>query len=213
MVANLLPWVTGNFQHAGIQQTAPITAFKPPFRWVHELRAAITAAIAASVSPPLENSAALSLLQRGYPREVCSPVIATERLSQRILQPCHCYRGAAQEKSAALSLLQRGCLRKFCSPVIATEGRPKRSLQPCHCYRGAALKRSLQSCHCYRGPGQGKSAALSLLQRAWPREVCSPVIATEWLPKRSLGFNGFSIGNPLLFAYPTPLLFQNRQIG
>ena len=49
----LLPWVTGNFQHAGIQQTALIAAFKPPFRWVHEMRAAITAAIAASVSPPL----------------------------------------------------------------------------------------------------------------------------------------------------------------
>ena len=48
----LLPWVTGNFQHAGIKQTALIAAFKPPFRWVHELRAAITAAIAASVSPP-----------------------------------------------------------------------------------------------------------------------------------------------------------------
>ena len=40
-------------QHAGIQQTALIAAFKPPFRWVHELRAAITAAIAASVSHPL----------------------------------------------------------------------------------------------------------------------------------------------------------------
>ena len=43
----------GNFQHAGIQQTALLAAFKPPFRWVHELRAAITAAIATSVSPPL----------------------------------------------------------------------------------------------------------------------------------------------------------------
>ena len=52
VVAGLLPWVTGNFQHAGIQQTALIAAFKPPFRWVHELRAAITAAIAASVLPP-----------------------------------------------------------------------------------------------------------------------------------------------------------------
>ena len=33
---------------------ALIAAFKPPFRWVrvHELQAAITAAIAASVSPP-----------------------------------------------------------------------------------------------------------------------------------------------------------------
>ena len=44
----------GQFPTCWIQQTALIAAFKPPFRWVHELWAAITAAIAASVSPPLK---------------------------------------------------------------------------------------------------------------------------------------------------------------